>query len=234
MLAPHHVARFARDGGDPRALAGVSDVLAMAGVASLAKPKTAVFVGVGTGPDVSLKLGKSPRVYAVLGLSRLAARRRTRTEAHRRSRGGAHEPGIGASGRSFQTRWAEQPIATVEYASLPPFWHSGIRQFFRAAGWISRAHTFEIGPTCRAQASANGRRPPRSRRAGASDRRPPPKEDERATKCERICASAGTKNVRRHDSRHNCASLGAAGGLSLRVIGALLDLEQHASQRYPR
>ena len=67
MLALYHLARFARDGGDPRALAGMSDVLDKAGVASLAKPKIAVFVGSGAGPDVSLKLDKGPRVHTVWG-----------------------------------------------------------------------------------------------------------------------------------------------------------------------
>ncbi len=39
---------------------------------------------------------------------------------------------------------------------------------------------------------------------------------------ERICTSAEIKNVRLHDLRHSYASIGAAGGLSLPVIGALL------------
>lgn len=39
---------------------------------------------------------------------------------------------------------------------------------------------------------------------------------------ERICTSAAIKNVRLHDLRHSYASVGAAGGLSLPVIGALL------------
>ena len=67
MLALYHLARFARDGGDPRDLAGMSDVLDKAGVASLAKPKIAVFVGSGAGPDVSLRLDKGPRVHTVWG-----------------------------------------------------------------------------------------------------------------------------------------------------------------------
>ena len=67
MLALYHLARFARDGGDPRALAGMSDVLDKAGVASFPKPKIAVFVGAGAGPDVSLKLDKGPRVHTVWG-----------------------------------------------------------------------------------------------------------------------------------------------------------------------
>jgi hypothetical protein len=67
MLALYHFACFARDGGDPRALAGVGDLLDKAGVKSLPKPKIAVFVGSGAGPDVSLKLDKGPRVYTVWG-----------------------------------------------------------------------------------------------------------------------------------------------------------------------
>jgi predicted AAA+ superfamily ATPase len=67
MLALYHLARFARDGGDPRALAGMADVLDKAGVTTLPKSKTAVFVGSGAGPDVSLKLDKGPRVYTVWG-----------------------------------------------------------------------------------------------------------------------------------------------------------------------
>jgi len=67
MLALYHLARFARDGGDPRALAGVGDLLDKAGVTIFPKPKIAVFVGSGAGPDVSLKIDKGPRVYTVWG-----------------------------------------------------------------------------------------------------------------------------------------------------------------------
>jgi hypothetical protein len=67
MLALYHLARFARDGGDSRALAGMGDLLDNAGVKNLPKPKIAVFVGSGAGPDVSLKLDKGPRVYTVWG-----------------------------------------------------------------------------------------------------------------------------------------------------------------------
>ena len=45
----------------------MSDVLDKAGVASLPKPKIAVFVGSGAGPDVSLRLDKGPRVHTVWG-----------------------------------------------------------------------------------------------------------------------------------------------------------------------
>ena len=107
MLALYHLARFARDGGDPRTLAGMSDVLDKAGVASLSKPKIAVFVGVRrrAGRQPQARQG-SPRPYG-LGLSRLAARRRCGLEAHGGSRGRAHEPGVGAAGRSLQARRAE-------------------------------------------------------------------------------------------------------------------------------
>jgi integrase len=37
-----------------------------------------------------------------------------------------------------------------------------------------------------------------------------------------LCAAADLKNVRLHDLRHSFASVGAAGGLSLPMIGALL------------
>ena len=67
MLALYHLARFTRDGGDPRALAGVGDLLDKAGATNFPKPKIAVFVGSGAGPDVSLKIDKGPRVYTVWG-----------------------------------------------------------------------------------------------------------------------------------------------------------------------
>jgi predicted AAA+ superfamily ATPase len=53
MLALYHLARFARDGGDLRVLAGVGDLLDKAGVKSLRKPKVVVFFGSGAGPDIS-------------------------------------------------------------------------------------------------------------------------------------------------------------------------------------
>jgi integrase len=43
---------------------------------------------------------------------------------------------------------------------------------------------------------------------------------------ERICAAAQIENVRLHDLRHSFASVAAAGGLSLPVIGALLGHSQ--------
>jgi len=42
----------------------------------------------------------------------------------------------------------------------------------------------------------------------------------------RLCAAAKLKNVRLHDLRHSFASVGAAGGLSLPIIGALLGHRQ--------
>jgi len=44
----------------------------------------------------------------------------------------------------------------------------------------------------------------------------------------RVRAAAGLTNVRLHDLRHSFASVGAAGGLSLPIIGALLG-HKHAS-----
>ena len=46
---------------------------------------------------------------------------------------------------------------------------------------------------------------------------------------ERICVAAEIENVRLHDLRHSFASVGAAGGLSLPVIGALLGHSQPAT-----
>lgn len=46
---------------------------------------------------------------------------------------------------------------------------------------------------------------------------------------ERICAAAKIENARLHDLRHSFASVGAAGGLSLPVIGALLGHSQPAT-----
>jgi predicted AAA+ superfamily ATPase len=45
MLALYHLVRHARDGGDPRALAGMGELLDKAGVKSLTKARLAVFVG---------------------------------------------------------------------------------------------------------------------------------------------------------------------------------------------
>jgi integrase len=45
----------------------------------------------------------------------------------------------------------------------------------------------------------------------------------------RICAAAGLRNLRLHDLRHSFASIGASGGLSLPMIGALLGHAQPAT-----
>lgn len=48
-----------------------------------------------------------------------------------------------------------------------------------------------------------------------------------------ICTAAGLEDVRIHDLRHSFASVGAAGGMSLPIIGALLGHTQAATtQRY--
>jgi len=67
MLAIYHLAKHLRDGGDPHRLLGLTEVLGRAGVKSLPKPNIAVFVGSADGPDVSLKLGKGPRVHTPWG-----------------------------------------------------------------------------------------------------------------------------------------------------------------------
>ncbi|RVA96637.1 ATP-binding protein, partial [Mesorhizobium sp. M7A.F.Ca.US.006.04.2.1] len=67
MLAIFHLVKHLRDGGDPRGLPGLSDILDRAGVNSLPKPKMAVFVGSADGPDVSLKLNEGPRVHTAWG-----------------------------------------------------------------------------------------------------------------------------------------------------------------------
>jgi integrase len=45
----------------------------------------------------------------------------------------------------------------------------------------------------------------------------------------RICDAADIQNLRRHDLRHSFASVGASGGLSLPLIGALLGHAQPAT-----
>jgi hypothetical protein len=67
MLALYHLAKHVKDGGDPRALPGVGELMDKAKVADLPRPQIAVFVGSGAGPDVSLKLDKGPRVHTVWG-----------------------------------------------------------------------------------------------------------------------------------------------------------------------
>ena len=67
MLAIFHMVRHLRDGGDPRSLPGLGEILDRAGVSSLPKPKIAVFVGSSKGADVSLNLKDGPRVNTLWG-----------------------------------------------------------------------------------------------------------------------------------------------------------------------
>jgi hypothetical protein len=67
MLAIFHLARHLGEGGDPRGLAGVTEIFDKVGIGALPKPKLAVFVGSADGPDVSLKTDKGPRVHTVWG-----------------------------------------------------------------------------------------------------------------------------------------------------------------------
>ena len=67
MLAIFHLVKHLRDGGDPRALPGLGEILDRAGVSSLPKPKIAVFVGSSKGADVSLNLKDGPRVNTLWG-----------------------------------------------------------------------------------------------------------------------------------------------------------------------
>jgi hypothetical protein len=67
MLAIFHLAKHLADGGDPRVLPGLGQILDKANITALPKPKLAVFVGSADGPDISLKLDKGPRVHTVWG-----------------------------------------------------------------------------------------------------------------------------------------------------------------------
>jgi hypothetical protein len=67
MLAIFHLVKHLRDGGDPRSLPGLDEILDRAGVSSLPKPKMAVFVGSSKGTDVSLNLKDGPRVNTLWG-----------------------------------------------------------------------------------------------------------------------------------------------------------------------
>ncbi|MES0020203.1 DUF499 domain-containing protein [Mesorhizobium sp. M0036] len=67
MLAIFHLVKHLGEGGDPRGLPGLAEVLDRAGVKSLAKPKMAVFVGSSKGADVSLNLKDGPRVNTLWG-----------------------------------------------------------------------------------------------------------------------------------------------------------------------
>lgn len=67
MLAIFHLVKHLRDGGDPRGLPGLGEILDRAGVSALPKPKIAVFVGSSKGADVSLNLKEGPRVNTLWG-----------------------------------------------------------------------------------------------------------------------------------------------------------------------
>jgi hypothetical protein len=67
MLALFHLVKHLQEGGDPRSLPGMSDILDRAGVPSLSKPKIAVFVGSSAGVDVALNLRGGPRVHTLWG-----------------------------------------------------------------------------------------------------------------------------------------------------------------------
>ncbi len=67
MLAIFHLVKHLRDGGDPRGLPGLGEILDRAGVSSLPKPEIAVFVGSSKGADVSLNLKEGPRVNTLWG-----------------------------------------------------------------------------------------------------------------------------------------------------------------------
>ncbi len=67
MLAIFHLAKHLREGGDPRSLPGMGDILDRAGVPTLPKPKVAVFVGSSKGADTSLNLKDGPRVNTLWG-----------------------------------------------------------------------------------------------------------------------------------------------------------------------
>ncbi|MBI5313198.1 MAG: DUF499 domain-containing protein [Methylocystis sp.] len=67
MLAIFHLAKHLREGGDPRELTGLGEILDRAGVKTLPKPKIAVFVGSAKGTDTSLVLKDGPRVNTLWG-----------------------------------------------------------------------------------------------------------------------------------------------------------------------
>lgn len=67
MLAVYHLVKHCRDGGDPRSLPGLSEILDRAGVSALPKPQVAVFVGASKGTDVPLILKDGPRVHTLWG-----------------------------------------------------------------------------------------------------------------------------------------------------------------------
>lgn len=67
MLAIYHLAKHLRDGGDPRDLAGVADLVDGVGIATPIKPAIAVFVGTSKGTDGSLTLRDGPPVHTLWG-----------------------------------------------------------------------------------------------------------------------------------------------------------------------
>ena len=67
MLAIYHLARHLRDGGDPRDLAGMGELIDNAGVTKPLRPAIAVFVGTSKGTDGSLTLRDGPPVHTLWG-----------------------------------------------------------------------------------------------------------------------------------------------------------------------
>lgn len=67
MLAIYHLAKHLREGGDPRSLAGVAQLMEGLGDVKLPKPGIAVFVGSSKGTDVSLTLKDGPPVHTLWG-----------------------------------------------------------------------------------------------------------------------------------------------------------------------
>lgn len=67
MLALYHLARHLQTGGAPSALPGLDKLTDWSALPALPRPKLAVFVGSGYGPDVSLRLDGGPKVQTVWG-----------------------------------------------------------------------------------------------------------------------------------------------------------------------
>ena len=114
MLAMYHLANSA----DLERLEGVLEIAKAAGVTSWRKANVAVFTGSSKGPDVSLNLDKGPKVHTLWGYIawRMAGERGLKSGRGGGSR--AHEPRLGADGRSSQARRAERDLARrlVAYA----------------------------------------------------------------------------------------------------------------------
>lgn len=66
MLAIYHLARHLRDGGDPRDLPGVAE-LVPAGFGGGVRPGVAVFVGTAKGTDISLAGREGPAIHTLWG-----------------------------------------------------------------------------------------------------------------------------------------------------------------------